>query len=417
MSASTASPAIRRCRICESPLAPFLDFGRMPLGDGFLKEDQFADEYFFQLEAALCESCGMVQLCHDVERERMFHGDYAFFSSTSKRMVEHFERFARMLVSGVTGTDPFAVEIGSNDGSMLAEFARAGIRHLGVDPAENTVAVARGRGLSATCEFFEEESARRIRRDHGAADIITAANCMCHIPYMGSVLRGVRELLHPDGLFVFEDPYLGDIVRAGSFDQFYDEHAFYFSATSVEKMVAAHDLELVAVEPQAVHGGSMRYSVARAGRRARSPGVAAAIAREAEQGLSRLATYDAFRLRAERTRRELPALLSKLKAEGKRVVGYAATAKSATVLNYAGIDSDLLPCIFDTTPSKQGRFSPGAHLPVRPYAEFRAPYPDYALLFAWNHAAEIFQKETAFVAQGGRFIVYVPEVAIVDGRF
>jgi methylation protein EvaC len=156
----------------------------------------------------------------------------------------------------------------------------------------------------------------------------------------------------------------------------------------------------------------MRYFVAKAG--SRSPAVAEAITREAEQGLSRLGTYDAFRLRAERTRRELPELLSELKAAGKRVVGYAATAKSATVLNYAGIHADLLPCIFDTTPSKHGRFSPGAHLPVRPYEEFLAPYPDYALLFAWNHAAEIFQKEAAFMAQGGRFITYVPEVSIVD---
>src|SRR5512134_2324339 len=150
------------CRICGVELVPFLDFGRMPLGDGFLSADDFATEYFFELQAALCESCSMVQLVHDVPRERMFHGDYAFFSSTSRRMVEHFGRFARDVMREYCSDDPFVIELGCNDGSMLQEFARRGVRHLGVDPAANVVRAARDQGLSVVCEFFEEDSARRI---------------------------------------------------------------------------------------------------------------------------------------------------------------------------------------------------------------------------------------------------------------
>jgi methylation protein EvaC len=401
------------CRICGSELQPFLDFGRMPLGDGFLSAAAFAEEYFFHLEAALCPSCGMVQLSEAVSRERMFHADYAFFSSTSSRMVAHFERFAMDLLARVGRTAPFVVEIGCNDGSMLAAFARAGVRHLGVDPAENVVRAARERGLDVTCEFFEESSAKRIAESRGLADVIVATNCMCHIPYMDSLLAGVRKLLKDGGLFVFEDPYLGDIVEAGAFDQFYDEHVFYFSLASVENMVSAHGLELVDASPQPVHGGSMRYFVSPKGARQRTPELDAALAQEATRGLRRLETYDGFRQRAERVRQTLPSLLRDLSRSGKRVVGYAATAKSATVLNYAGIGPDLIPCIYDTTPTKHGRYSPGVHIPVRPYEEFSRPYPDYALLLAWNHAAEILAKELAFTAQGGRFIVYVPEVKVL----
>jgi methylation protein EvaC len=385
----------------------------MPLGDGFLSAEDFSDEYFFHLEAALCQGCGMVQLSEAVSRERMFHADYAFFSSTSSRMVAHFERFAGDIVAQIARPAPFIVEIGCNDGSMLAAFAGAGVRHLGVDPADNVVQAARRRGLDVTCEFFEEATAQRIAKSHGLADVIVATNCMCHIPYMDSVLAGVRTLLKDDGLFVFEDPYLGDIVESGAFDQFYDEHVFYFSIAGVENMVQRHGLELVDARRQPVHGGSMRYFVGPKG--ARPPSQELEILRDQEsvRGLRRFETYEVFRRRAEHVRETLPALLRDLRSSGKRVVGYAATAKSATLLNYAGIGTDLVPFICDTTPTKHGRYSPGVHIPIRPYEDFARPYPDYAVLFAWNHADEILAKERAFTAQGGRFIVYVPEVRVL----
>lgn len=405
---------MRNCRICGRPLSAVLDFGRMPLADAFLPADRIASEFFYDLHVAMCEGCGLVQLRDDIARERMFHEGYAFFSSTSKRMVRHFEEFARAILDKLDRKNPFVVEIGSNDGSMLAEFERAGVRHLGVDPSANVVQAARERGLRSVCEFFEKASAERIFASDGAADAIVAANCMCHIPYIDSVLEGVKRLLAPDGLFVFEDPYLGNILGAGAFDQFYDEHALYFSVTSVHNMMQARDLELVDIEHQSVHGGSMRYHVAHVGRRPRSPVVEGALNHERESGLTRATAFADLRSRVGRVRTELPALLRQLKSSGKRVVGYAATAKSATVINYCGLTPEDLPWISDTTPGKHGLLSPGAHIPVRPYEDFVREKPDYALLFAWNHAAEIFEKEKAFLDGGGRFILYVPEVKIVN---
>jgi methylation protein EvaC len=278
------------------------------------------------------------------------------------------------------------------------------------------VRAATERGLQSLCAFFERETATQILDQHGQADAIVAANCMCHIPYMDSVLGGVKALLRPDGLFVFEDPYLPAILEGGAFDQFYNEHVFYFSVTSVANMMAAHGLELVGARPQPVHGGSMRYYVAHEGARPPDSSVADAMLREREQGLTRPEAFADLRRRAEHVRTELPRMLRELAGTRKKVVGYAATAKSATVLNYAGISSELLPWICDTTPGKHGRYTPGTHIPVLPYEEFASNHPDYALLFAWNHAPEILEKERQFQARGGRFIVYVPELRVLEPK-
>ena len=203
---------------------------------------------------------------------------------------------------------------------------------------------------------------------------------------------------------------MGDIVEKTSYDQIYDEHAFYFSVASLNHLFGQHELEIVDVMPQDVHGGSMRYVVAHQGARKASAAVATQRAKEESLGLHRPETYDRLRRHIERSRDDLMALLQDLKRQGKRVVGYGATSKSTTVTNYCGITPDLVEFISDTTPIKQGKFSPGAHIPVRPYDDFVANYPDYALLFAWNHGEEIINKEQKFQSAGGKWIVYVPKV-------
>jgi methylation protein EvaC len=250
---------------------------------------------------------------------------------------------------------------------------------------------------------------------HGQADVILAANCFCHVPDVNSLAAGVRKLLKPEGLLIFEDPYLGDILRLGSYDQIYDEHAFYFSVTAVSNWLAHHDMEVIDAQPLAVRGGSLRYTVARRGRRSRTPAIARLLREERLAGFLQAETYARFAARVRESRGALVGLLHDLRSQGKRVAGYGATSKSTTVLNYCGIGADLVEYISDTTPQKQGRYSPGAHVPIRSPAEFRGRYPDYALLFAWNHAAEILAKERGFAAAGGKWIVYVPEVKIVSG--
>jgi methylation protein EvaC len=405
---------MNNCLVCGSAIQPFMSFGRMPIANGFLRKDQFSEEYFFELKVAFCEKCSMVQLGEQVDRDKMFHEQYAFFSSTSQRMATHFEEFAgRVMSDYLNSSDPFVVEIGSNDGIMLQNFARRGIRHLGIEPSANVAEAARAKGIDTVCKFFDEDLAREIVAKHGQADAFLGANVMCHLPYLHSVAAGIKLLLKPDGVLIFEDPYMGDIVEKTSYDQIYDEHAFYFSVASLKNLFAHHDLEIVDVQPQTVHGGSMRYVVARQGARSISQAVAAQHAREDVLGLKLPETYAGLRRNIERSRDELMALLHDLKSQGKHVVGYGATSKSTTVTNYCGITPDLVEFISDTTPIKQGKFSPGTHIPVRPYADFASRYPDYALLFAWNHGEEIMEKEQSFQNAGGQWIVYVPQVKII----
>ncbi len=406
---------MRECLICKAPVEAFIDFGNMPLGNGFLSPDQFAGEYRFSMKVAFCKECGMVQLLDQPDREQMFHENYAFFSGTSRFMALHFKAFADHVTADyLTGDDPFVVEMGSNDGIMLQNFANAGVRHLGIEPSKNVAQVAIDKGIRTITQFFDADLADRIVAENGQADAFLAANVMCHIPYMHSIVEGISRLVKPTGIVMFEDPYLGDVIEKTSYDQIYDEHTFLFSVSSINYLFGRYGMEVVDVEPQVTHGGSMRYVISHKGARPVSDAVIRQVAREREIGLHLPGTYDRFRQNCEASRDSLMALLTDLKRQGKRVVGYGATSKSTTITNYCGITPDLVEFISDTTPIKQGKFSPGAHIPVRQYEEFIGNYPDYALLFAWNHSREIMEKEEQFRASGGKWIVYVPQVEVLD---
>jgi len=202
------------CLVCAQSIEPFISFGRMPIANGFLTAAQFSEELFFELKAGFCDRCKMVQLIELVDQKQLFHENYAFFSSTSKRMAEHFKLFANNVIEDhLKKSDPFVVEIGSNDGIMLQYLAQAGIRHLGIEPSANVAQVAREKGINTICSFFNEKLAIDIVAEYGQADVFLGANVMCHIPYLHSVAEGIKILLKPDGLLIFEDPYLGDIVE------------------------------------------------------------------------------------------------------------------------------------------------------------------------------------------------------------
>ncbi len=403
------------CLICNNTIEPFISFGKQPLGNGFLSEQQFSKEYFFELKACFCNKCNMVQLAEQPDPKQMFNENYAFFSGTSKHMALHFSAFADQIQqSYLTKPDPFVVEIGSNDGIMLKNFVQKGIRNLGIEPSANVAKVAKEQhGVNSICEFFNEETAKKIVKEHGHADAFLGANVMCHISDFNSVIKGIAILLKPDGVVAFEDPYLGDVVQKTSYDQFYDEHVFLFSASSVKSAFERQGLELIDLIPVSTHGGSMRYVLAKKGSRPVSPSVALGLEKEKKQGLTSLETFHTFRKNCEKSRDELLKLLKSLKAQNKRVVGYAATSKSTTIINYCGITPDLVEFISDTTPIKLGKYSPGGHIPVLPHDKFKTHYPDYALLFGWNHKNEIMEKEKDFISNGGHWIVYVPKVEII----
>jgi methylation protein EvaC len=386
----------------------------MPLANGFLSENQFNSEYFFELKMAHCPKCNMVQLTEQPEKEMMFNDHYAFFSGTSSAMADHFEDFANHVIKDyLKSSDPFVVEIGSNDGILLKYFKKKNIRHLGIEPSENVAEIALKNGINTISKFFNKEVAEEIIKNNGKADAFLAANVMCHIPYIHSVVEGIKTLLKPDGIAMFEDPYLGDVIEKTSYDQIYDEHVFLFSVQSVKYLFEQHDLEIVDVEPQETHGGSMRYVIAHKGSRKISKNVKNQIDKELSLKLHIPETYVQFKLNCEDSREKLKSVLTKLKKEGKRVVGYAATSKSTTILNYCNIGPDLIEYICDTTPIKQGKFSPGKHIPVKKYENFRNNYPEYALLFAYNHSKEIMAKEGDFREKNGKWIMYVPKIEIL----
>jgi len=356
----------------------------------------------------------MVQLIEQPSPEQMFHDHYAFFTSTSAGMCRHFQQFADNVQNRYLNNDgdAFAVEIGSNDGTFLSSIAEAGIKHLGVEPSANVADVARERGIRTVSEFFSPALAEQILKEDGPANVISAANVICHIPDFNGVLAGVAILLKKGGAFVYEDPYLGSVVEKTSYDQFYDEHVFMFSALSVAYAAEKHGLELVEVEPQATHGGSMRYTICRKGDRPVGKSVEDVMASECRMGLDKMAAYEQFRRNCEESKRRLLEVLEEMKAKNLEVAGYAATSKSTTVFNYCGITRDHLSYICDTTPIKQGKFSPGAHIPVVPYEVFKENPPACALLLAWNHAEEIMAKETEYTENGGKWIRFVPEVIL-----
>lgn len=406
---------MKSCRICDSPLTIFLDLGMMPRGNGFLTPDEFAHEFKFPLAAAFCASCTAVQLIEQPPAESIFHETYPFFTGSSVRMKTHFKELAGEIKvrSLADKNNPLVIEIGSNDGTLLKNFAEAGYRHLGLEPAAGAAVQARAAGVTTEIAFFNEEIASEILRTHGPADALIGANVFCHIDSIRSAAQGVKRLLNSSGAATFEDPYFIDMLEKTAYDQIYDEHVFIFSVTVLDNLFKSCGLELKDVKRIPTHGGSIRYWVGHAGSAPlRSQSVDAILREEEGQGVGQLETYQKFQEKVKTASRDLKALLEKLKNEGARLAGYAATSKSTTLLNFAGIGPELIAFISDTTDFKQGKFSPGMHIPVVSPEKFRPPYPDYVLLLAWNHVEEIMEKEKDFVKKGGRWILPVPRLEI-----
>nr|ABY66027.1 C-methyltransferase [Actinomadura madurae] len=402
------------CKICGGAVRQVLDLGRQPRANAFIPPEEAEREFTFRLALDMCDVCTMVQLHEVVPQEMRYHGSYRYHASGSAGHRKHFEGVARdLLRTELAGADPFIVEIGCNDGVMLSTVAESGVRHLGVDPSANVTALAAERGVRVRTAFFDEGLAEEIRAADGPADVLYGANTVCHIAHLESLFRGAVRLLKPDGIFVFEEPYLGTILDRTAFDQIYDEHCYYFTARSVQAAAELFGLELVDVAPTPLHGGEIRYTLSPAGARRPSPAVQRMLDAEAVRRLADPATLTQFAHTIAGVRDDLLGLLREITAAGHTVAGYGAPGKAATATAFFGIGPELVPFVSDSTPAKQGLLVPGSHIPVRPPEEFRRARPDYALLFAWNHADEIMAKEREFRNAGGRWIRYVPDVHVV----
>ena len=389
-----------------------MSFGKMPIANGFISSIS-DDEFLYDLILCFCPNCFMVQLGETVKPQMMFNDNYHFISSTSKVMAEHFEDMAKEIIDHVSDKkSPFVVEIGCNDGIMLKHIAAQKIKQIGIEPSKNVAQLAKEKGINVIEEFFNLNTAEKIIRDYGKADVICGANVFCHIEDLNSLFAGINLLLKDNGILFFEDPYLLDIIEKTSFDQIYDEHVYYFSGLSISELARRHNMQLADMAHQDVHGGSMRYYIKKDGLGAITDRAKECLSQEKAFGLQKIESYLDFKDKVDRICQDLKTTLAKIKQESNRIAGYGATSKSTTLLNYAQIGPDIIDYISDITPTKINKYTPGTHIPIRSHEFFTADNPPYTLLFAWNHKEEILKKEKEYRKRGGKFITYFPQVSI-----
>lgn len=405
---------MHKCRVCSNNIEKFMSFGKMPIANAFLKKEEIKDEYFFELAPSFCNKCFTFQIIEQPDPNKMFHENYTFFTRSSKFMVKHFNLFANDIYERFLKNlnQPMVIEIGSNDGAYLEFFSKRNISHLGVEPSANVAKVAKSYGVNSLVSFMNLETSKKILNKYPKADAITAANVICHIPDINEFAESISNTLDDNGVFVFEEPYLGSMIEKNSYDQIYDEHVYIFSALSVQSIFSNFGMELFDLKHQSTHGGSMRYFLCKKGKKIIDKSVENVLLKEKEQNLNKNDVFLKFKQNIEKSKIDLKNLLNQIKKNNKLVAGYAATSKSTTILNYCDIDEGLMPCIFDTTPSKINKFSPGKHIPIKDHKYFQEAKLDYAFLFAWNHYEEIKKKEHEFISKNGKWITHVPEIKV-----
>ena len=407
---------ITGCRACGSArLVEVLSLGATPLANALLTDEQLTrPERRFPLDLAFCADCSLVQITETVSPEELF-SEYLYFSSFSETMLRHSRAIVERLVAErELGPESLAMEVASNDGYLLQYYKQLGVPVLGIEPATNIAVVARERGVETLTEFFGDALAERLAADGRLADVVHANNVLAHVPDLNGVVRGFRRVLKDGGTTCIEVPYVKEMIDHAEFDTIYHEHFSYFSLTALDRLFRRHDLTIWNVERLPIHGGSLRVFATPT---ASAPAVTAAVrdllAEEQAWGVDRPDFYLGFAARVERLKAELCGLVTELKAKGQRIAAYGASAKGSTLLNYFGIGRETLDFVADRSTVKQGRYTPGTHLAIRPPEALLEEQPDYVLLLTWNFADEILTQQAEYRSRGGRFIVPIPHLRVV----
>tara|TARA_B110001452_G_scaffold198287_1_gene168232 strand:+ start:135 stop:1334 length:1200 start_codon:yes stop_codon:yes gene_type:complete len=395
------------CKITNKEIKPFMSFGKMPIANGFIEKKNFNNEFFFNMEVGFAEDISLFQLKDHPAPEQMFNSKYPFFTGSSEYMKIHFSEYANFIKKNYLKNNSKIIEIGSNDGTFLQNFKDSNLDFVGFEPSSNVAEIANKKSIKTLNNFFNQDSIEQINGFKNKTDVVYAANVICHVPNLPDLIKSVDKLLSKEGVFIFEEPYLGSMFEKTSYDQIYDEHIFMFSGSSVQKIFNLFDMELIDLIKQPTHGGSMRYVIARKGIRTINKNVEKILGEEKFNNLDNFNFCEKFKKNCENSKQKLKKLLDDYKKDGKKIAGYAATSKSTTILNYCGIGTDIIDYICDTTDEKINKYSPGMHIPIVPVEHFRDNMPDIAYLFAWNHKEEIFNKEKEFTKKNNIWISHI----------
>ena len=402
------------CRHCHSALEHvFLDLGFAPPSNAYLTvADLKKPEAYFPLKLYVCGECWLVQTDDYAQSTELFNDDYAYFSSVSRTWLDHAAHYSTMIARRLNlGRESFVIEIASNDGYLLRNFVDASIPCLGIEPTASTAAAAEKLGIPVLREFFGLALARQLAAQGKQADLIIGNNVFAHVPDLNDFTSGLKAALKPAGTITLEFPHLMRLIEQTQFDTVYHEHFSYLSLYTVDRVFARAGLRVCDVEQLPTHGGSLRvYGCHADDARPTAPAVSALLAEEVNRGMRELATYRQFQSRADRLKNELLVFLIEQKRTGRSIAAYGAAAKGTTLLNYAGVKPDLLPFVCDAAPSKQGKFLPGAHIPILPPEALRDRQPAIVLILPWNIADEVVAQHDYVRGWGGRFVVAVPSL-------
>lgn len=406
------------CRGCAAPLSlPLIDLGTSPPSNAYVIAERLEQaEQWVPLKVAVCQQCWLVQTEDYTRADSLFDAEYAYFSSFSSTWLAHAERYvAEMVERFDLNADSRVVEVAANDGYLLQYVAARGIACLGVEPTRSTAQAAREKGLQIREVFFGRDSAAQLHSEGWGADLMAANNVLAHVPDINDFLGGFATLLKPTGVATFEFPQLLTLMAGAQFDTLYHEHYSYLSLTAVQTLCERNGLEVFDVSQLSTHGGSLRVFVQRQDgeRRAVQPAVQQQLQAELDAGVKTSEYYATLAPAAERIKHELLRFLLQAKADGKRVVGYGAAAKGNTLLNYAGVKSDLLAWVADANPHKQGKFLPGSRIPIVAPAQIDIEKPDYVLVLPWNLLHEVSQQLAQVRQWDGRFVIAVPEMKVL----
>jgi SAM-dependent methyltransferase len=407
------------CRSCGSPLLrPFLDLGNSPISNAYLSDQTIHKmECYFPLEVYFCRHCSLVQLDEFKAPDQIFTSEYAYFSSFSTSWLTHCRAYVDMMIDRFRFNEhSLVMEIASNDGYLLQYFKARNILVKGVEPAKNTADVAIKKGIPTDITFFNTGYAKDMVSRNGLADLIIGNNVLAHNPDLNDFVEGMCLALKPLGVITMEFPHILQLLKKNQFDTIYQEHYSYLSLHSVCYLFNAHHLEIFDVDEIPTHGGSLRiYAKHKKDQtKKKSARVDEMLEKECLEGLLDPVTYEKFCRNVEAIKRDLLQCLISVKNDGKKIVGYGAPAKGNTLLNYCGIRTDFLDYTVDANPGKQSLYLPGTHIPIKHPDQIRADKPDYILILPWNIKEEIMDQLSFVHEWGGRFIIPIPEVRVID---